>query len=123
MKLPQIRFTVRTLLIAVAVLACALGVLTGLWRRSAEYRRQANFHQWATAVLSEAGGSGCMDDGSHDEWYDPALRKAFLYHRSLGRVYSRAARHPWHTVRSAPDPAWAYPPVLVEARDGQAVPE
>jgi hypothetical protein len=117
MKILRLRFKVRTLLIAVAVFASALGAAIEIWRRSASFVRLADFHHVAAHVLSEAGGSGCMDNGTNDELYDPILRKAYLYHHNLGRAYSRAARRPWLPVPPEANPAWAYPPDLVEALD------
>jgi hypothetical protein len=102
------------LMLGVAVLDCSLGLPGALWHRSVVFRERATFHQTATAILAEAGGSGCMDNGENDNLFDPTLRKAYFYHRGLGIEYSRAARRPWLSVRYEAPPRWAYPPDLLD---------
>jgi hypothetical protein len=104
----------RTLMLGVAVLGSSLGAFGALWRRSIVFRERADFHHVAANILAEQGGSGCMDNGENDELYDPALRRAYLYHRRLGKAYSRAARRPWLSVTYAAPPRWAYPPRLID---------
>jgi hypothetical protein len=123
MRLPRVRFTIRTLLLCVVAMTCSMGDLGRLWRRSADCRRLATLHQSAAQVLSEEGGLGCMDNGASDELFEPALRRAFLYHRSLARAYFQAARRPWLAVPSDAPPAGAYPQCLVEALNATPVSE
>ena len=118
-----LQWRVRTQMIGVAVAACSLGLPLGLWRRSTEFQRLAASHQRAAAILAEEGGSGCMDvPGADEGLFEPTLRRAYLYHRALGRRYSRAARRPWLSVDSGPPPEWAYPQALAELLQASAIP-
>jgi hypothetical protein len=61
-----------------------------------------------------------MDNEENDEFYEPALREAYRYHRRLGIEYSRAARRPWRSVSPGPSPVWAYPQELVDVLQASA---
>jgi hypothetical protein len=102
MPLLRMRFTVRRLMVAVAIVAMLLiGVV--LWRRSEEYRRQAESHDlllWSElpVAVDEAASPGRLGGGLTVRGL---LRRA-KYHHDMGRKYWGAAAYPWLTV--APDP-------------------
>jgi hypothetical protein len=99
MRLPRVRFTVRRIMLAVAVVAIVLGGLR-LWCLSAHYRALAEVHrQKADEVVrgTYAGPGGSY----HLEWCAwPSPNKE--YHLRLKENYERAASRPWLPVE--PDP-------------------
>ncbi len=131
MRLPRPRFTVRRMMIAVAVVALLVG--SEMTRRRWAYFR-AIAHSYAgaeefdrfllgggTAIVrmedgqvSEIHGplsfrSGAEGGGSIEVTGDPSpgydaesLRRRADYHAQLRRKYERAARYPWLAV--VPDP-------------------
>jgi hypothetical protein len=102
MRLPRVRFTVRRMMVAVAVAALLLiGVV--LWRRSEEYRRRAESHDsllWSElpVAVDEAASPGRLGGGLS---VVGLLRRA-KYHHDMSQKYWRAAARPWLPV--APDP-------------------
>src|SRR5689334_5536829 len=100
--MPRARFSVRAMMIAVAVAALLLiGVV--LWRRSEEYRRRAESHDsllWSElpVAVDEAASPGRLGGGLTVKGL---LRRA-KYHHDMSRKYRRAAARPWHAVE--PDP-------------------
>jgi hypothetical protein len=86
MPLPRVRFTVRRLMVAVAV----IGLACGLWRRSAAYAEKARYN-WSMAFALMHGYPGP----------EGRLRE-IGYLQDLARKYERAARYPFLPV--APDP-------------------
>jgi hypothetical protein len=123
MRLPRLRL--RTLLIAVALIAAALFV--GLmWRRATEYRARAAdaasaAEVWAvSAKTSEAASDQCRREARHEA--DPqerliigerareyaehaAMCRAQEAHRlAMRRKYERTARYPWLSVEPGMPP-------------------
>ena len=118
MEIPRVRFTVRRLMVAVAVVGIAFYGLV-LWRRSAEYRRLADeaersemkaivgakqadavaarFRRMPEKVTSEGVNlqSRYSAEGTH-------LRRLSQDRARAKIKYRRAARYPWLPV--APDP-------------------
>jgi hypothetical protein len=88
-RLPRVRFTVRRLMVAVAVVGITLGALAACRSRSARFREIRDRHRAAMIVGFEAPGEAA-----------PAAR--LDWHRAIERKYEYAARHPWLPV--APDP-------------------
>jgi hypothetical protein len=89
MRVP--RFRIRTLMIAVVVVALMLGVARMTWL-SIEYRRRALDH-----------GSIRLDmqvpmDARTSDW----VRRFHVYHQAMREKWERAARRPWLSVE--PDP-------------------
>jgi len=82
MTLPQ--FRVRTLLIIVAVVACAFGGYAALQRRSAALYARAQRH----AMLS------VLSKGPYSE----------RYHQDMTEKYRRASLYPWLPVSPDPPP-------------------
>jgi hypothetical protein len=87
MRLPRPRFTLRRLMVAVAVMAVVLGLCRWLWTRSVAFRSIADAHN-----AQRMGGIPMHTENL------PSL----LYHIEMGNKYDRAARYPWLPV--APDP-------------------
>jgi hypothetical protein len=82
MMLPRPRFTMRWLMVAVAIVALGLGILAELHRRSARFAQIAWHHEIEADICS-------------------STTKA-QHHLDLTRRYQHAARYPWLPV--APDP-------------------
>jgi hypothetical protein len=115
MRLPRVRFTVRRLMIVVAVVAIAVWLPIVLTRRAKYHRLAREFDARATVARSlgpygrlhagsvairddtvyvfqqEAGGAPFVCVGAHSDYYDAMKTK-----------YERAARYPFLPV--APDP-------------------
>jgi hypothetical protein len=89
MKLPTPRFTVRRLMIAVAIAALALGLVEWIGCRSATFRLKAREHERTFKTLI---GPNTMFPVS------PATD----HHRLMAEKYRLAARSPWLPVE--PDP-------------------
>jgi hypothetical protein len=87
MKVPQVRFTVRRMLVAVAVVATVLGLLMWVDRRAREFRDRRDFHRVRWSAIDEGFE---VEDA-------PAA-----YHRAMAEKYRRAAERPWLPVE--PDP-------------------
>jgi hypothetical protein len=93
MRMPHVRFTMRLLMIAVAILASLFWV-ERLRRLSQEYRSIAEEHGWAVFGASEYAPHNAADAAKSKRIIDR--------YRSLQEKYERAARHPWLPVE--PDP-------------------
>jgi hypothetical protein len=93
------RFTVRRLMIAVAIIGLALALAVML-KRSGEFRALAE-----KQAYYEAGSLAYADD-ARGEGGDPQRvargEQMAAYHRALKAKYERAARYPWLPVE--PDP-------------------
>ncbi len=117
MRLPRVRFTVRHLMFAVAVVAAALA--SDRWsRQSAEYRSQAEYHESRLSILAlvrETGGYPYCSLGisgiplRYNSETAPLHAKCVSYHTRMLRKYQRAAFFPWLGVN--PDPPPPYPVV------------
>ena len=89
MRRPRARFTVRWMMVAVAIVA--MGAATsGLFARREEYQRRALTHELLAYFLRR----GCSNIA-------PQPSRA-SYHEELQLKYERAARFPWLAVE--PDP-------------------
>ncbi len=104
MKLPRVRFTIRRIMVAVAIVAMLfIGVV--LWRRSQEYRRRAESHDlllWSAlpVAIDEAASPGRLGGGLS---VGGLLRRA-KYHHEMSRKYWWAAARPWVSVDPDPPP-------------------
>jgi hypothetical protein len=102
MRFPRVRFRVRTMMVAVAVVS-AIFFTSDMWSRSAEYQTQANWH-----AAQEFRFSPSYDDSKYIGFPpSPPLspgRKAHLWklHARMKDKYARAAHRPWAYVE--PDP-------------------
>jgi hypothetical protein len=111
MLLPRVRFTVRRLMLVVAIIAVALG--GGVWvvemmRLSHAYRLRAALHvQKHRHLLSVPHGrfEGALATISMslglEKAYERRLR-SIAYHVSMKQKYDRAAARPWLVL--SPDP-------------------
>jgi hypothetical protein len=96
MRLPRARFTVRWLMIAVAVTAIAFG----LQRRAAFCYRMAEYHDsrhqiYYFVVDGELAG--------FDRRFEPVSNIKNRWHEEMIVIYERASRFPWF-------PIWYTPP-------------
>jgi hypothetical protein len=94
MRLPRVRFTVRRLMVAVAIAGLAFGGLKYseiLRSRSVRYRELATVHEFAALELQLAKYLG-----------EPPEPLRVLYHNALAQKYHRAASQPWFLAE--PDP-------------------
>jgi hypothetical protein len=105
MRLPRLRFTVRRLMIAVAIVALLMG--GSLWivqmrTRSASYRQRA----FEFAVMTARSGSGILTkDGRWVSRYDNEndwLRDAWAC--KLAEKYWGLSHYPWLPVEPDPPP-------------------
>jgi hypothetical protein len=87
MRLPRVRFTVRRLMVIVAIVGMAIGLSRWLWLRSLAFDRLAGFH----SIRSNYGNP-----------LDANVQMKLTYHNALWNKYRRAARHPWLPIE--PDP-------------------
>lgn len=87
MRLPRVRFTMRLMMIVVAILANVLGLLGWLDRRARQFRDRRDFHRARWSAI--------------DEGFEVEAAPA-AYHRAMAEKYRRAAECPWLPVE--PDP-------------------
>ncbi|WP_435016358.1 hypothetical protein TA3x_003923 [Tundrisphaera sp. TA3] len=92
MKLPHVRFTVRRMMVAVAMASVVFALAASLLRRSSEFRRRATLHRLAYAKIHPNTGA----------FPDLYLSDKELHHIDLATKYERAARYPWLPIE--PDP-------------------
>ena len=98
MRLPRVRFTVRRMMVAVAVVAVPLGAITELKRRRDRFQWLGSYH---------AGKTGMQYINS----FSPRPRFSTprgYWHYELSRKYMIAAERPWLPVD--PDPPDPGPP-------------
>jgi hypothetical protein len=117
MKIPRVRFTMRRLMVAVAILGFALGVAE-LWRRSRLYTERASDHAGRRSNILQSPGSiaywesrwQAQREGRSGAypWPDgpPFVPAIADYHDQMWAKWERAARLPWLPVE--PDPAGSY---------------
>jgi hypothetical protein len=110
MQMFRVRFTVRRMMVVVAVAAVALTLLAGVLRdrRRSQYLRLAAFHEREGSRIAEMLD---MEGRSRRMWMkpDPASnrwlavpREEVEYRVQMRRKYECAAAHPWLSVE--PDP-------------------
>ena len=111
MRLPRPRFTVRRLMIAIAIVAVFLGVWLWAERRRARFKALAHWHDMQVVyVVVEY----LLPDGScifevtslpqkiGDPHVPPRQQRICTWNYQLAQKYRRAARYPWLPVE--PDP-------------------
>jgi len=114
MRMPRVRFTVRRMMIAVAVAALILYV-ENLRRRHVTFQRRATINASYARQFREAFEKRSLNVFAfqHGPVFaaTPTLRfKWAEYHENLSRKYERAASHPWETVPADPPPPEIFPP-------------
>jgi hypothetical protein len=111
MRLPRVRFTLRRLMIVVAVAAVLMAASNGLARLrllSSDYRARAEEHAGIEATLRRIIASDGADTpvdispGAGLRSRRFTARAVADYEAALRRKYERAARYPW--LRVKPDP-------------------
>jgi hypothetical protein len=100
MKLPRMRFTVRRLMIAVAVVGLVYGAFT-MWMRSQRFSEKAANHA-RIEVWYQALVEGLSPSLTPTEEKIRSCREIAARSRSLRQKYELAARCPWLSVE--PDP-------------------
>jgi hypothetical protein len=117
MRLPRLRFTLRTLIALVAVVAATLGGFLEyrrLMRKAAEYRARAADHagieQTLRTIIEKSGPNSPVDispgNGLRSKRF---TAQAVADHEAALRLkYERAAGYPWLPVE--PDPPEPVPP-------------
>jgi hypothetical protein len=100
MRLPRVRFTVRRLMIAVAVVGISIGCAVG--RRTA-FLARAEGHRVRSGVFvyHNADGTSLWEIVGRDGSRISEARRS--YHKDMLWKYQRAARYPWL-------PVWPDPP-------------
>jgi hypothetical protein len=106
MKLNMPRFTVRLLMVVVAIAGVVVGSIT-MWNRSVHYKEQYLQNRYMRAVYDRQDlyfADGTLAYPKPKLWASDAARykRLFDYFDSLSRKYERAAKFPWLPV--APDP-------------------
>jgi len=89
MRLP--RFTLRWLMVAVAVVGISLGLVLWMQRRAAEFRKKALFYEGMTFTMIWRNDAPPPPELAHDLWAGEMATK-----------YRYAAAYPWWPVE--PDP-------------------
>jgi hypothetical protein len=101
MRMPRVRFSVRGLMVAVVIAACAIGGWIALERRRADFLRRATSfapqnHLGTPPAVGIDKGNGLI----HLDWEQ--WGREDRYAAAMAAKYERAARYPWLPV--APDP-------------------
>ena len=94
MRLPRFRFTVRRMMIAVAIVGVTIGVLAV--RRSAFLRRADHYHRVSRSYIA------LQLPTPPGEFPDASYWRQIIWAGKMRAKYERAARYPWLPV--APDP-------------------
>ncbi len=110
MRWPRVRFTVRGMMVMVAVVAVSLGTCRAVERlrvRAFEYQIAEGVHAWAERLHAHAQ----KYEGACLGWASPPFRanpkidsRLATYHAALRRKYEYAASHPWFPVEPDPPP-------------------
>ena len=99
MRVPRVRFTVRRMMVAVAIVAIIMGAVD-LWQNSVSYRSKIAHHaQMERSSVFVIGGD---DTPAAHEELARVSRAWTEHHATLRRKYERAAARPWKYV--PPDP-------------------
>jgi hypothetical protein len=108
MRMPHVRFTVRGMMIAAALIAVLMAVGVGLQRRTAHLKRlslwqSGEANRWEL-LLTESSVNGPVASAILDKvhWHDATAAR-----------YERAARSPWLPIEAFP-PAPPMPEVSAE---------
>jgi hypothetical protein len=121
MRLPRVRFTIKRMLLAIAVLALLMFGVRMAWL-STVYRRAAARHRNREAVLREIvrlmrdneekaneifGRTLTPEEKAQQTSRNQSDDAGIEYYSQMRRKYDRAAARPWLAVE--PDPPWPEP--------------
>jgi hypothetical protein len=108
MPRPRVRFTMRRMMVAVAVTAVAMGTVEGLRRRRASFQRRAlECRQKASDVAWAMQLARFNNRWSYDQRTDTAYDRLYDHYDALRVKYEQAAAHPWWFVGlDPPEPVW-----------------
>jgi hypothetical protein len=103
MRLPRLRFTVRRMLVVVAVLGLGIAVPVRLARLATKYRALARGYWMANLKYDDVDVSGGLLTPEQARWkaHRVAMR---AYNARLSRKYERLASRPWLPVPADPPP-------------------
>ena len=131
MVLPRVRFTIRRMMLAVAIIAIVAGV-TVLASRQRIYRGRADFYaqleqaaklrlrHWVLEAVRLSGQRRSDDRRQLAEYMVGYSRERASYHARLKVKYGRAARYPWLLFGPDPPPTDRTQPPLRSAAYGRA---
>ncbi len=99
MRVPRVRFTVRRMMVAVAI----VGLASGLWRRRESFLEESRRYAVA-ATLHPCSLPPEEGTDEYRRWQEEEemIRRRDDHLLRLAAKYERAARYPWLPV--APDP-------------------
>jgi heme exporter protein D len=101
MRLLHVRFTVRRMMVAVAVVALLLMAVSTLQRR-AHLQGLADYHAERARQIRSSSAPIQTPDGDYSQPRSEAALRRAGYHHALAEKYDFAARYHWLPV--APDP-------------------
>ncbi len=109
MRVPHVRFTVRRMMVAVAIVAALIwGEQTR--RRRSYFRGRATICRTNAAEFARAYTTGQMSifrtkpSGPRIATTRPLVREWAIYYDRLWKKYERASRYPWEYVPPDPPP-------------------
>jgi hypothetical protein len=106
MRLTRVRFTIRGLMVAIAILAVVLGIVDGVRRRRESFARRARMYaQKARDEIRDAENYQITRRGSefgYDARTTAAHYELVEHYWALQEKYDQAAARPWRLI--APDP-------------------
>jgi hypothetical protein len=115
MRLPRVKYTVRRMMVAVAILALAFGIIR-LWATRQLYLKKAAGHAgfrtevlrspetiayWESRWTAQREGRPARYPWPGGPPFVPAMAQ---YHDAMRIKYERAARYPWLPVEPDPPP-------------------
>ncbi len=110
MKIPRVSFTVRRMMVAVAVVALLIGIAR-LWRTRQLYLEKAADHAGFRALVLRSPLTIAYWESRWSDQHEgkpagpggpPFVPARAAYHEAMRLKYERAARYPWLSVPSDP---------------------
>jgi hypothetical protein len=97
MPVPRVRFTVRRMMMAMAVVAILMGLAVGLRRRAERFKRlsflqSVDANRWENLLL----------DRSLDDALASAILEQVHWHDAMAAKYDRVAQAPWRLLEPPP---------------------
>jgi hypothetical protein len=101
MRMPAVRFTIRRMMVAVAIVGVMLWTTLWLGTRIRAYRWMAQYHAVHRWTVPMAGPPGTAPRGV-DSRGEVTSADRNRWHAALEAKYLRAAQYPWLSIE--PDP-------------------